>query len=85
MRARVDAALTLDAREVPAFGAAGEASGEDISKLSQAEAIQKIATAMGLATVAEYVESEDIAKKLDCTPSIVWRWQKKLGVKKGRR
>jgi diguanylate cyclase (GGDEF)-like protein len=28
------------------------------------EAIQKIATSMGLATVAEYVESEDIAKKL---------------------
>jgi hypothetical protein len=28
------------------------------------EAIQKIASTMGLATIAEYVESEDIARKL---------------------
>lgn len=34
---------------------------------------------------AEGSSMRDIAKKLDCTPSIVWRWQKKLGVKKGSR
>lgn len=27
----------------------------------------------------------DIAEKLNRTPSLVWRWQKKLGVKKGKR